>query len=359
MEAATAEEEVASDDDPAAKVEEPQEATEVVAEAEEAAPEAKEEASSNGKQAAKKRPKRTQQQANVSREEELIRGFHALHTLLNNQIWCPITIDTDAKPSSIFAPRQHFDKQWADQTFKDGLKAASKLANSYTFNPDNIDFDQRVIDAISGFKFDPNNSIKPHTELIGKAIGSKTAETVLKMMKRGDVSKLLHSAGTRLATFVPTIEILARIYLGLRKKDDIIPGERLRIQEEVLMKYSNGPYTEDMGKKARNLSLNYFTDYLSEYGIRLYNERVARAPEGQNNLAGQKRRHETIKDNCVNLMRDWGTKTGMSTPAMWNLEARFSEMADKQLAELVGEVDRKIVGKSARAPDWSGLSFWP
>lgn len=74
-----------------------------------------------------------------------------------------------------------------------------------------------------------------------KAIGTKTAETVLKMMKRNDVSKLLYSAGTRLPTFVPAIELLARIYLELRKKEDIIPGDRLTIQAEVLMKYSKGP----------------------------------------------------------------------------------------------------------------------
>lgn len=274
----------------------------------------------------------------MSPEEQHIRGFHALHTLLNNEIWRPIAIDSNAKPSSIFAPRVHFDKQWAIPEFREGLKAASKLANGYTFDPESIDFDERVIEAISGFKFDPTSAIKPHTELIGKAIGTKTSETVLKMMKRGDVSKLLHSMGTKLATFVPTIEILARIYLGLRKKEDIIPGERLKIQAEVLMKYSKGPYTEDMGKKARNLSLNYFMDYLTEFGLKIYNERVASAPEGQNNLAGQKRRHDTIKDNCINLMREWGTKTGMSTPAMWNLEARFSEITDKQLAELVGEL---------------------
>lgn len=272
----------------------------------------------------------------MSPEEQHIRGFHALHTLLNNEIWRPIAIDSNAKPSSIFAPRVHFDKQWAIPEFREGLKAASKLANDYTFDPESIDFDERVIEAISGFKFDPTSAIKPHTELIGKAIGTKTSETVLKMMKRGDVSKLLHSMGTKLATFVPTIEILARIYLGLRKKEDIIPGERLKIQAEVLMKYSKGALYRRYGQKGKESV--YFMDYLTEFGLKIYNERVASAPEGQNNLAGQKRRHDTIKDNCINLMREWGTKTGMSTPAMWNLEARFSEITDKQLAELVGEL---------------------
>lgn len=79
-------------------------------------------------------------------------------------------------------------------------------------------------------------------------------------------------------------------------------------------------------------------DYLTEFELKLYNERVARAPEGQNNLAGQKRHHDTIKDNCISLVREWGTKTGVSTLAMWNLEARFCEIADKQLEILMGEL---------------------
>ena len=75
---------------------------------------------SNGKRASKKRPKRSRApQANVSPEEQKIRGFHALHTLLNNEIWAPIAVDSQAKPSSIFAPRQHFGKQWATPEFRE------------------------------------------------------------------------------------------------------------------------------------------------------------------------------------------------------------------------------------------------
>tara|TARA_Y100000588_G_scaffold273274_1_gene289093 strand:- start:1909 stop:2439 length:531 start_codon:yes stop_codon:yes gene_type:complete len=103
------------------KEEEPAPANEDEIEAVESAEaEAPEPEPSNGKRASKKRPKRSRApQANVSPEEQKIRGFQALHTLLNNEIWAPIAVDSQAKPSSIFAPRQHFDKQWATPEFRE------------------------------------------------------------------------------------------------------------------------------------------------------------------------------------------------------------------------------------------------
>ena len=290
------------------------------------------------KGSSKRRPKKAAKQAvHVSKEEQLVRAFHSLHCILNSEIWKPIATHVDSKPSSIFAPRNHFDKQWATPAFREGLKAASRLASGYTFDPAGIEFDERAIQAVQNYAFDPEGMIKPHTELITKAIGSKKTDEVLELIKKGKVRQLLYSVGTRLSTFVPTIEILARIYIGLRKKEDIIPGDRLQIQEEVLMKYNKSPYSEDMGKKARNLSLNYFMDYLTEYGFKLYTDRLNQAPDGQNHLGAQKRRHETIKESCTNLVREWGVKVGISSPAMMNLEGRLMEMADNHLAALVGE----------------------
>lgn len=318
----------------------PQESSEP---AEEASPEPaaaaeapkKEDSGGDNKKSAKPAPK---QNVQVSKEEQLIRAFHSLHTILNSNTWSPIATQPNSKPSSVFAPRQHFDTQWSAPAFRDGLKAASRLASGFTFDPSGAEFDQVAIDAVKNYPFDPQNMIKPHTELITKAIGSEKTAEVLELVKKGKIRKLLYSVGTRLGTFVPTIEILARIYIGLRKKEDMIPGTRLQIQEEVVMKYSKSPYTEDMGKKARNLSLNYFMDYLTEYGFKLYKDRMEQAPEGQNHFSAQKRRHTTITDSCVNLVREWGTKVGVSTPALMNLEGRLMEMTDSHLSALVGEV---------------------
>lgn len=276
--------------------------------------------------------------AAISKEEKLIRAFHSLHVILNSEIWNPIVTDSNSKPSSIFSPREHFDNQWATPEFRDGLKAASRLATGFTFNPAGVEFEQVAIEAVKNYAFDPQKMIKPHTELLTKAIGSKQTEEVLVLVKKGKVSKLLYSVGTRLSTFVPTIEILARIYIGLRKKEDLIPGIRLQIQDKVCMKYGKSPYTEDMAKKARNLSLNYFMDYLTEYGFDLYKDRMEQASEGQNDFSTQKRRHATISQSCINLAREWGTKVGVSTPAMINLEARLREMTDSHLSAIVGEV---------------------
>ena len=300
---------------------------------------AESEESSSKKSPSKKQPKRASKQTvHVSKEEQLVRAFYSLHKILNSKIWNPIVTRSDSKPSTLFAPRQHFDKQWATPEFRDGLKAASRLASGFTFDPAGVEFEEIVIEAVKNYAFDPQNMIKPHTELITKAIGSQATEEVLELVKKNKVRKLLYSAGTRLGTFVPTIEILARIYIGLRKKEDIIPGDRLQIQEEVLMKYNKAPYTDDLGKKARNLSLNYFMDYLTEYGFKLYKDRMEQAPDGQNHVGAQKRRHGTIRDSCVNLAREWGSKVGVSSPAMMNLERRLMEMADNHLADLIGEV---------------------
>ena len=276
--------------------------------------------------------------AAVSEEEQLIRAFHSLHVILNSKIWNPIVTDTNSKPSSIFAPRAHFDTQWATPEFRDGLKAASRLASGFTFDPAGVEFEQVAIEAVKNYAFDPQKLIKPHTELLTKAIGSKQTEEVLELVKKGKISKLLYSVGTRLSTFVPTIEILARIYIGLRKKEDMSSGIRLQIQDKVVMKYDKSPYTEDMAKKARNLSLKYFMDYLTEYGFKLYKDRMEQAPEGQNDFSAQKRRHATISQSCINLVREWGTKVGVSTPATMNLEGRLREMTDSHLSAMVGEV---------------------
>jgi hypothetical protein len=272
-----------SDEEPA---EAESEASETAEPQQAAKPPSGEQPAEDGKQKPKPAPR---QNVQVSKEEQLVRAFHSLHKILNSELWNPIATDTNSKPSSIFAPRLLFDKQWATPEFKDGLKAASRLASGFTFDPAGVEFDQTAIEAVKTYALDPQNMIKPHTELLTKAIGSKQTEEVLELVKKGKVRKLLYSVGTRMSTFVPTIEILARIYIGLRKKEDIIPGDRLQIQEEVLMKYSKSPYTEDMGKKARNLSLNYFMDYLTEYGFKLYKDRMDKAPEGQNHFSAQKR----------------------------------------------------------------------
>ena len=148
---------------------------------------------------------------------------------------------------------------------------------------------------------------------------------------------LLFSVATRVGAFVPTIEVLARIYLGLRKKTDISPGQRLLIHDEVILRYKKSVYTGTKANKARNLALNYFMDYLSEHGMKIYKDRFASAPEGQDNIEARYRRHEVIKTHCFNIFDEWGIRVGISSHGLVNLKARFSETADLFIKEKVGE----------------------
>ena len=153
---------------------------------------------------------------------------------------------------------------------------------------------------------------------------------------------LLYSAATRLGTFVPTVESLARIYLSLRKKDQLTPGDRLRIQEEILMRYRKAPYSEDMGKKARNLALNYFMDYLAEHGYKLYRERLKDVPEGHDNPTSQYRRHTTIISFCYDVIDEWGKRVALSTQAIETVKARFAESASQYYHATYGDVPQDL-----------------
>jgi hypothetical protein len=108
------------------------------------------------------------------------------------------------------------------------------------------------------------------------------------------------------------------------------------------MRYKKSPYTDSKGKKARNLAVNYFTDFLAGYGMRQYKERFAQAPDGQNNIEGQIRRHKVIKSHCFHLFEQRGTRIGLSQPAMINLKARFSETADNYLKSLVADIPDEV-----------------
>ena len=267
-----------------------------------------------------------------------MRNFRSLQIILNNPIWMPVIVDLKSRPSTLYAPRDRFDAQFADPVFREGLKAASRLASSYAFDPEKMLFNEQVIERVKSLDLDPNGRIKSHTENMTSVIDKNTVEAVIEMLKDGNVKHLLYSVSTRLGTFVPTIESLARIYLGLRRKEQLNSGERLRLQEEILMRYRKAPYTEEMGKKARNLALNYFMDYLAEYGLKLYKDRFKDVPVGQDNPASQHRRHTTIVSFCQDMIEEWSSRVALSTQATESIKAKFAENATQFLRETVGEL---------------------
>ncbi len=174
-------------------------------------------------------------------------------------------------------------------------------------------------------------------QLLTQSLDEETVKQAVGLLKDPKVRHLLFSASTRAGTFVPTIEILARIYLSLRKRNDVNPGQRLAIQEEVLLRYQKSAYTEAKAKRAGSLAINYFSDYLVEYGMKVYKDRFDSAPEGQNNIESHWRRHDVIKSHCFGVFDQWGTRVGLSAHASTNLKARFAETADLFLKETVGD----------------------
>lgn len=292
------------------------------------------ESTNNPSEAKKKAPPKQQSPAVLSKTEHAIRSFHALHTLLNNERWAPIINSPDMKPSSLYAPREQFDTNFSDPVFRAGLKAASRLASSFGFEPEKMRFNQKLIDQIKTFQVDPEQKIKPHTENISSAIGEEKTKEIMGIYHNKNFKHLLFSVSTRMGSFVPTIESLARIYLSLRKKDPLSSGQRLQIQEEILMRYKKAPYSEAMGKKARNLAMNYFMDYLSNYALKLYKERFKDAPEGQDNLESYQRRHATIKTFCCDMIEEWAKKVALSSQAITTIQAKFIEQADQHLVEV-------------------------
>ena len=273
----------------------------------------------------------------VSKTEHSVRTFQALQTVLTNPVWAPIVTDLTTKPSSLFAPRAHFDTQFTDPVFRDGLKAACRLATTYAFEPEKIEFNEKIIERVNAIELDPDGKIKPHTESITSVIAPETTEKVLDMLDNGHVKRLLFSAGTRLGSFVPTIESLARIYVTLRKKTELSSGDRLQIQEEIMMRYKKAPYTDEMGKKARNLALNYFMDYVAESGFKLYLDRLNNTPEGQDNTESHYRRYNTIISFCHSTIEEWCSKIAISTQAIESIQNKFNDLAGDHFRETVGE----------------------
>ena len=297
---------------------------------------APEKGAGNGAKPQQKRPVRNQPKSpvKISKTEHAIRGLQALQAVLSNPIWAPIIIKSDAKPSSLYAPRERFDEFFADPVFREGLKAASRLATTYTFPPEKMRFIAKTIETVRSFNLDSDGNIKSHTELLTKALPEETVKSAFLLFGDPHVQHLLFSVGTRLGMFLPTIEILTRIYVGLRKKANLIPGDRLKIQHEVLIRYQKTPYTEDMAKKARNLALTYFSDYQVEHAMNLYKERFDKAPEGHTDVDSYYRRHEAIKTNRCNLLDELGVRIGLSVPMLASIKNRFVKAADVYIDEI-------------------------
>lgn len=280
------------------------------------------------KSPAPKKPARPMRQAAISKEEHAVRSFRALQTVLANPIWAPVTTDPGIKPSSLYAPRAQFDAHFGNPVFREGLKAASRLAGISSLPPDKVNFNPTTIQQVIAFNIDPQEKIKPHTEIFTSVLDEETVKKILALMQDKSVKYLLFSVGTRLGSFVPTLEMLARIYLGMRKKEPITSGDRLKIQADILMRYQKAPYTEEIAQKARNLAVNYFLDYLTDYAIKEYKEGQKTAPRSTENAESQQRRHAALSASCCNTIDEWGQKLALPAASLNSVKGRLMETID-------------------------------
>jgi len=245
--------------------------------------------------------------------------------------------DLEASPTELYSPRERFDELFTDDVFREGLRAASRLATAYVFSPDKIKFIPEAVEKVRSFPLDPDGRIKAHTEIISKTLPEDTVKAAIGLFRHPVIQQLIRSVGTRLATFLPNIEILARIYVSLRKRSDLTPGDRLKIQQEVVLRYQEGPYTEESAKTARNLALTYFTDHLVEFCSRQYSESLAAASGVLNDPESRMRRHEALKATGFSTIEEWGVRVGLSAQVLGNIKNRFMQAADEIQQESLAE----------------------
>jgi len=97
---------------------------------------------------------------------------------LTNPLWAPIILDLETKPSTLYAPRETFDRNFSDPVFRAGLKAASRLASSYGFEPEKMRFNLKLMEQIKNIEIDPTGKIKAHTENISSVIGEEKVKEI-------------------------------------------------------------------------------------------------------------------------------------------------------------------------------------
>ena len=120
-------------------------------------------ASGTAKTQKKKKPG-PRRQVPVTKTEQAIRNFQALQIILNNPIWSPVVLEIKTRPSTLYAPRKRFDTNFANTEFREGLKAASLLATTFSFDPEKIEFVEKTIHVIKNLPLDPKEKIKSYIE---------------------------------------------------------------------------------------------------------------------------------------------------------------------------------------------------
>jgi hypothetical protein len=252
-------------------------------------------------------------QRKASKTEHQIRAIKALQALFRHPLWRRVIVDPAEKPSQLYIPRKTFEANFVEAEFRNAMKAANRLAMSFWADIKELTFDERTIEEVLAFEFPKvRGQEDPDEKQIAEKCDKEAAKRIERFVESDEVRRLLRNSGTRLGAFVPSMEIIARIYLGLKKGSDMNPAARMDIQKDVMFKYQKAKYPEKLAQRARNVALRYFFEYLVDYGLELYKERKAALMEMKMPDEDREGRFEALREVCGNLASERASKAALS-----------------------------------------------
>ncbi|OGG47135.1 MAG: hypothetical protein A3F84_16935 [Candidatus Handelsmanbacteria bacterium RIFCSPLOWO2_12_FULL_64_10] len=263
-------------------------------------------------------------QRKASKTEHQIRAIKALQALFRHPLWRRVILDPAEKPSQVYIPRKTFEANFAEAEFRNAMRAASRLAMGFWADIKELTFDERTIEEVLTFEFPKvRGQEDPDEKQIAEKCDKETAQRIERFVESDEVRLLLRNSGTRLGTFVPSMEIIARIYLSLKKGSDMNPAARLDIQKDVMFKYQKAKYPEKLARRARNVALRYFFEYLIDYGLELYRERKAALMEMKMPDGDREGRFEALREVCCNLAAERASKAVLSAQIILELREQI------------------------------------
>lgn len=164
-------------------------------------------------------------------------------------------------------------------------------------------------------------------------------------MESDEMRRLVRNTGARLSLFVPTLEIIARVYLALKKGNDMDPKARMDIQKDVMFKYQKAKYPEKSARKARNVALRFYFEHLVDYGLEIFRERKAAALEMKTSAeVDMENRFESLREVACNLAAERATKAALSAQVITELREQIrGAISDFELGIEPGTGNRSAV----------------
>ena len=274
-----------------------------------------------------------------NKTELYIKSIKSLQVLFGNQMWRGVIVDPEQDPKQLYTPRSAFEERFVEVEFRNAMKAATRVVAGFGGQIRELRFDERTIADAVGFPFPKVGGIEnPDERQIAEKCDKKMSKRIEQFATSDEVKRLLMHTGSRLGTFVPGLEIIARIYLGLKKGGDMDPQVRANIQKDVVFKYQKAYFAEDAARKARNTALRFFFEHLIDYGLEVYKERKTTILETKTQEMDVENRLESLQEVCGNLAAERASKAVLSAAVIVELREHIrSAISDlrRGLIELI------------------------